>query len=112
MVQKRSICIGALGTKGLNNAVILAASGIPSGAEHVRQVQELILRKSPAQLLPAGCLCSVPLLSPAFTSLLLLCLLWEGKDEAHLVLSCDLGLSMLLLCAGVSAVRAASERGT
>lgn len=76
------------------------------------QAQELIFGKSSAQLLPAGCLCSVPLLSPALTSPFLLCLLWEGKDKAHLLLCCDLSLSTLLLCAGVSAVRSASGRGT
>lgn len=74
-------------------------------------VQELILGKSSAQLLPAGYVCSVPLLSPAFTCPFLLCLLLEGKDEAHLLLCCDLGLSTLLLCAGVFAVTAASESG-
>lgn len=75
------------------------------------QVQELIFGRSSAQLLPAGCLCSVPLLSPALTSPFLLCLLWEGKDKTHLLLCCDLCLSTLLLRAGVSAVRSASGTG-
>lgn len=56
--------------------------------------QKVICSAPPCRLslLPATALSCNPFL---------LCLLWEGEDEAPRVLCCDLGLFTLLLCAGV-----------